>query len=233
MGYIFDAAVILIFIITIVVYYRRGFVRSIMGFARLVLAFVAAWSFGGVLGKFIAERFMNGKLTDIVYNKLAGLYEAGTTTFDLSKLAEKIPESLANIAERCGVNIDALLASNTNTAADVEGLRRVAAGIAQPISGFICSILGFIIVFFVAFLLLMLLSLIAEWVVKLPLLRGIDRLLGGLVGVLCGFINVMLVIAAVNILALLLGANGAGSIIVEGTGQSFLFGFFSNLSLFS
>lgn len=232
MNYILDAALIIIFIGTVIAYYKKGFVKSILGLGKLLLSLLLAFTLGRPLGNLLAERFMNDRITDHIFGRLSGLYEAGASSFDLSQLSGKIPPSLVKLAEGCGINMDSYLTAQTDPAAGAEGLRRVCAGIAAPISHFICGILGFIIVFIAAYLLFLLSAFIIEAVVKLPILRGVNKLLGGLLGLICGGINILLFIFAVNLIAYLIGASGGGYWLLEGAEQSYLFKLFGNIRLF-
>ena len=102
MNYVLDLAVILIVLGTVLTYYKKGFVRAVLGFGKVILAALISALFGKGLGVIIDGRYMNARVTDSVFGSISKMYDAGSSVFDLSKLAEKIPSSLATLAERCG-----------------------------------------------------------------------------------------------------------------------------------
>lgn len=232
MNYILDLAIVIIFAITIAVYYKRGFVKSVLGFGKVILAVIFSSVFGRALGGVLAEKFFNAKMTEIIHSNLTGLYDAGTEAFDLSALAEKLPASLRLAAERAGVDMDSLLSGYSGeTAASGEKLYELSEKIALPIAGFIAAVLGFIIVFIVAYLLLMLAALIIEAIAELPIIRGFNRLLGLLLGVACAIIFVFLFVFAVNFTFLLVDAGGERGLL-ESIDKTVLFKFFSQMKFF-
>lgn len=233
MNYILDLALIMIFVITITVYYKRGFVKSVLGLGKVILAVVFSSMFGRALGQVLADKFMNAKMTGLIHSNLTGLYDAGTEAFDLSVLAGKIPPSLGLLAEKSGVNMDKLLSGySADTAASGDKLYELSEKIALPIAGFISAVLGFIIVFIVAYLLLMLASFVIEAIAELPIIRGVNRLLGLLLGVVCAFIFAFLFVFAVNLGFYLIEAGGSQAGLLESIDKSILFKFFSQMRFF-
>lgn len=189
MSFILDIALVGIVFLTVFVYYKRGFVRAVLGFGKVLLSLICAVLFGKMVGGLLAEKFFDARLTDSVYKTLSGLYEAGSETFDLSRLAEKIPSSLRTLAERCGADIDSVASGGAgDTAASAERLREISAGIASPISTVISNLLGCVLVFVTAYLLFLLGSFILESVAELPVLRTFNKILGLCLGVVCAIV---------------------------------------------
>ena len=76
---------------TVIYYWKRGFVKSVLGFGRTLLSFIIAWLLGPKLGHVISQKIIGNKITQKVYNMLSSLYETAEDTFDLSKLFENTP----------------------------------------------------------------------------------------------------------------------------------------------
>ncbi len=232
MNYLLDLMILLIAGVTIFVYYKKGFVRAVLGFGKVILAFICASIFGKSLGALIAEKFMDGKITGSVYNTLSGMYEAGSSAFDLSKIAEKIPKSLITLAEKSGANLDTITAGYAaDTAASGERLQELASQIALPISAFISKIIGYVLVFIIAFILLAVAAFFIEKIAELPVLRTVNRLLGLCLGIACACIYILLFVFAANIVIYFIVASKDASAALEIVNKTIIFRFISQLNI--
>lgn len=187
MNLILDGLLLAIAVVTIVVYYNRGFVKAVLGFGKTLISFILAAIFGPMLGGVLAEHFFDAKLTTTVYNTLCGLCTDGGA-LDISGLAESIPESLRTLATQCGADVDSIIASGADAATTEARLSEISRQIALPISAVISKLVGYVLIFIAAYLIFMLVSCILEGVAELPVIRVFNRLLGLLLGVLCAII---------------------------------------------
>lgn len=187
MNYLLDGLLLAIVIFTVFIYYRRGFVKAVLGFGKTLLSFVCAALFGTALGNLLAEHYFNGKLTETVYNTLYNLC-AGEGGLDISKLADSMPESLRMLATQCGCDVDAVIASYTDAATVEARLTDIATQIALPISGVISKLIGYALVFVAAYLVLLLVAFVLEGVAELPVLRTFNHLFGLALGLVCAVI---------------------------------------------
>lgn len=184
MNFLLDGLLLAIVIITIVINYKRGFIKAILSFGKTLLSFIFAAIFGPMLGGVLASRFFDGKLTETIYNTLYNLCAEGGA-LDTSRLAEMLPESLRMLAAQCGADVDSIVASGA-ASVDVEArLAEIAQGIALPISAVISKLVGYALVFVAAYLILLLASFILEGVAALPVIRTFNHLLGLLFGIVC------------------------------------------------
>ncbi len=232
MNYALDIMIILIALVTIIIYYARGFVRAILGFGKVILSVVCASLFGREAGLIIAEKFMDSRLTESVYKAISGMYEAGATTFDLSKVAEKIPASLATLAEKCGVNIGDLTTQYAgDTAASSVRLHELSSSIALPISAFVSKILGYVIVFIAAYIVLAIIAFFIEKLAELPVLRTVNKLLGLCLGVGCACIYIVLFVFIANAVIYYVAASGDKVAALEIINKTIIFKFISELKI--
>ncbi|HHT54164.1 MAG TPA: hypothetical protein GX011_04420 [Clostridiales bacterium] len=230
MNYVLDLAVILIVLGTVLTYYKKGFVRAVLGFGKVILAALISALFGKGLGVIIDGRYMNARVTDSVFGSISKMYDAGSSVFDLSKLAEKIPSSLATLAERCGVDLGALASQYAgDTAATGERLREVAAAIAAPISALISKILGYVLVFAAAYLVLLIAGFIIEKVAELPVIRSVNKLLGLLLGLVCAVVYTFLFVLVTNAVIYFVVASGDQSATLDVINKTFIFKFIAAL----
>lgn len=218
MNILLDGLLLGIIVLTVVIYYRRGFVKAVLGFGKSFLSLICAVLFGKALGGLLATHFFDEKLTDTVYNTLHGLCAEGGA-LDLTRL-ESMPQSLRLLAGQCGADVDAILASGSNGATVEAYLADVAQQIALPISAVISRLVGYVLIFVVTYLLLLLLSFVIEGVAELPVLRTFNHLLGLAVGLICAVIFAFIfvfVARAVLYYVIASGDPGQATDIVEST----------------
>ncbi len=218
MNILLDGLLLAIVLLTVVIYYRRGFVKAVLGFGKTFLSFICAMLLGTPVGQFLAEHFFDERLTGAVYNTLYGLCSEGGV-LDPGRLSE-LPQSLRLLATQCGADVDAIIASGTGSAAVEAQLMETARQLALPISAVISRLAGYVAVFIAAYLILLLLSFFIEGVAELPVLRTFNHLLGLAVGLVCAVVFAFIfvfVARAVLYYIIASGDTAQASDIVENT----------------
>jgi uncharacterized membrane protein required for colicin V production len=232
MNYALDLIIILIAVATIIIYYIKGFVKAVLGFGKVILAVIISSLFGRGLGSFIADRFMNSRITESVYNSISGMYGSEAVTFDMSEILQKTPKALITLAEKCGVNVNELaLKYSGDTAASSERLHEFSADIALPISGFVSKILGYVLVFIAAYILLAIAAFFINKIAELPVLHTINKLLGLCLGVACSFIYIVLFVFIANAVIYYIVASGNQAAALEIINKTVIFKFISELKI--
>lgn len=184
MKFFLDISIALLIVATVIVCWHRGFIRSVLGAAKTVLAVIATYLFGARASAFLAERVVGARVTSYVHSRFVAMHEQGTEVFDLSRVAENLPEWLKNILERTGVDF-AGPSYEGITEANGEQLYDMAQSFAAPITKVISDLLGYALVFFIALLCLNILAFLLGKIADLPVIRGCDRLLGLALGLVC------------------------------------------------
>lgn len=217
MNYLLDGAIILIIVLTIYLYYRRGFVKAVLGVGKTLLSFVCSAIFGKNLGALLAESYFDNKITDMIYNTLI--------KHEVSVDVDNIPSSLVLLAEKCGVDVDSILkASDTH-----DWQQKFASQAGPAVSAVVSMLLGYVLVFIIAYLVFLIGSFILESLVELPVLRTINRLLGICLGALCAIIFVFLFVFLVKVVIYWTVASGDRGAVLEIIEKTYLFRFFSEL----
>lgn len=217
MNYILDGALILVIVLTIFVYYKRGFVRAVLGFGKTLLSYICAAAFGRIVGEYLAEKFFNENITNIVYNTLE--------KHNIGEKLGKMPETLRAVAEKCGVDVETLI----NNADGHEWIQYAATQIGTAISSVVSALVGYVLVFLVAYLVFLLGAFILESLVELPVLRTLNHLLGLCLGCLCAVIFAFLSVLCIKVIIYYLAAAGDREMILEIINKTYLFKFFSEM----
>ncbi len=159
---------------------KRGFFRTMVHLLRILLALLAAYFWGSKAAVWLSEHFFYSPIYNSVYQKLEQLYQSATEKFNPDKIISAFPsfimtDSVKNEIYGMEESGEVLVVRASNSVASV-------------LSGIVSSVVGYFLVFVAALLLLWLISfLVGKLIRHLPILNTIDRILGGLLGLLIAF----------------------------------------------
>ncbi len=195
---ILDILFVLVAAIFIAVGVKRGFIKSLIKSAKLLLTILATYFLGSSIATFLRDKFIFKSIYDVVYGKANGIYESvngsvegfreGLTNFfkvlpDFFLKPEKEEEILNAISEENGLTMVESISNN----------------IANPVADVVSNILGYVITFVLAFVILT----VAAWLLtkiadRISFIGTANRILGGAFGALMGIIILMVVAVIVN-----------------------------------
>ena len=158
---------------------RRGFVRIAFGVSSFVVAIILAWSISPFITSYLAETAMANEIENRVYEhmlqkEIKSNEKADTISEQTDK--EKGVKAVKDYAE-----------------AEI----RLAA--AKKTSDLILSLISMIAVVIVTKLLMILLSRLLDAAASLPIIRGLNRLLGGLAGLILGIFVLEVLLAVLKL----------------------------------
>ena len=233
MSWILDVLLIALVAGTILFYWRRGFVKAVLGFGRALISVVIAWLCGPKLGAVIADKVIGNKIAQKVYDLLCSMFDSAVETVNLQQLFDHAPESFVKIVERLGGSMAELEAQYGDmTAATHETLFELAQSIAAPITMLISNLVGYVLVFIIAFVLLLVFSGLLEKIFKLPLLKQLNHLLGFLLGIVIAMLYAVLFCFLGAYLLNLIGAATGKFIAEELIAGTSVFRLIANIKLF-
>ena len=191
---VLDILFVLVAAIFIVVGVRRGFIKSLIQSAKLILTVVITYFTGSFLATFLKENFIFKSVYDFWYGKIDGIYQEANATLNTEGLrgtVESAPDFLLAPEKKAEI-LESL--SEESGAAMVES---VSTSIATPIADAISNILGYALTFVLAFILLT----VAAWFLtkiadRIAFIGTANRILGGVFGALLGLI-ILSVIAVI------------------------------------
>ena len=192
---ILDILFVLVAALFIYVGVRKGFIKSLIQSAKLILTTIITYFLGSPVAAFIKEKFVFQKVYDSWYEKINGIYQQANETLNIDEFkatVESAPEILLNSEKKAEI-LESL--SEESGAALVES---VSTSIAHPIADGISNIIGYALTFVVVLILLTigawLLTKIAD---RIAIIGTANRILGGVFGALLG--GIVLIVAAVVI----------------------------------
>ena len=179
--YILDILFGVIFLITVIICAKRGLFKTVMRFARVILAAISAYFFGSRVAVLLADRFLGKRIYDMVYNKIEGIYQKAIDSFDAQKILSAfprflLPESMRDQISSIEGSGEELVVSASETLSDA-------------LTKIVSNVLGYILVFIVSLIVLAILTAIISAVLhRLEILGRMDHFLGGVFGIAVAWI---------------------------------------------
>lgn len=186
MSLIIDLLIIIAAVAAIYLGIVRGFIKSVMHFASLILALIAVFVFTAPVSNWLNETFIEERVSSITEESLTGIVDAGVEHLKLQKVLEDRPDALVDVTERFSVDIDELVSYYSEFLIDLAesiAIDELAIKLADPTAAALSSVLAAIAVFAAAMIVLKLLTWILDMICRLPVLNKLNTFLGFLFGV--------------------------------------------------
>lgn len=203
MPLVLDILFVLIAAIFIVVGVRRGFIKSLIKSAKLLLTIVATYFLGSYTAAFLREKFIFKPVYDFWHAKVDGVYQSTTASLNIDELRETI-ESAPKFLLADDKKAEILASLSEESGASV--VESVSTSLANPVADGISNILGYVLTFVLAFVVLTIVAwLLTKIADRIAFIGTANRILGGVFGALMGAIVLIIIAAIIKFLA----ADGA------------------------
>lgn len=189
MQYAVDVIIVAAVAIFTIVGIKKGFVRSCAEFFGSIISLIAASLLGGKLAEWAYNTFFRSgvteKITRVISKKGAGVDE----------IFDSLPNFVVNWMSDNGVNqkyVENAMAGSKN---------EIASAVTDVISPVFISLIKIfiVIILFILFMIIVrALAMMLSEICRLPILKQINGLLGGVCGLLLGAVSIWLIIAAVQ-----------------------------------
>ena len=190
---VFDAIIILIFVSCIFDGRKKGFIKMILTVVSAIICFAAAGEFSESVAAWLNENFVHSALSSAIANSISDNLSSGTQAV----LAE-LPKTLVDAVAQMGFSVEEAvsgLSSQANVAQAAESITSAAEGVlVLPL----LNIISFIVIFAVCRFVLGFVTGIINTIFKLPVIHGMNKFAGGILGAVKGLI----VVAVVSTVAL-------------------------------
>lgn len=159
-----------------------GFVKTALHLLRFVIAAILAFSFSKLLGTFLKEKWLGAKFYDSIWSALSEKVDFNSAT---SSMEEAVPSGIRAILSAFDVDVSAIAESAASEGEAM--LQSFAQTVSDKIAGIVGVVIAFVAIFVVSLLVLWLVSsLLTTLIERIPLVGGINRVLGFLLGLLLG-----------------------------------------------
>jgi uncharacterized membrane protein required for colicin V production len=228
MSIILDTGILIIILLSIFVCFRRGLIKSLLGVVSNVASIFISTYLGSLLTTFIYDSFIKENIISSISSSIAE--NVSSSSQSVESATNNLPDYVNTILGLFGYTTDSLNQGVT-TAIESQslGVAQAIESVLQPIVTAIIGFLLVIVLFIIIRLILRKLIRMIDKVAKLPVLNTVNKLLGGLLGIVDGFVIAYFAVAITAILLpLITGGSIAGDTLKSFAEDSYIFGFFYN-----
>lgn len=219
MNMILDIGLLCVFLFFILIGIKRGFIRSAVHFLGAVIAAFLASALGGAAAKWVFDTLFREALVSKIGETILSLGGQGAAAA-AEETISSLPDFIQRALEEAGITVGSLqgmLASKTGEAAEL------IADALSPVFVSFLKVLAVIVLFMLFTMLVRVLANLVASVFRLPVLRQLDGLLGGVFGFLLALVAMWILVSAVQVFIPMLAA-GARADLEEALDHSLLAG---------
>lgn len=194
-GIIIDIVIAVILILNITLGARRGFVKTVYSFLRTIIAFAAAYIFTKPLAAILRGTQIYKDLTTRLETSLQEYFAEKAEIVLPEAFSEGAPEILS-FFEKFGRTPQEITEEYSRLAAEqsADAVERTVQYIITPACELLLNVLCFIAIFLVSLLVLFLLMNILNLLANVPIIKGLNKLLGAVSGAIVAVIFIFILI---------------------------------------
>lgn len=190
---IFDAIMILIFVSCIIDGRRKGFVKTVLAVLSAIVCFIVAKEFCEPVAVWVNENFVHSALVTAISDIIRDNINEGTQA-----VLAQMPQTLTDALAQLDFSVESAI-SGIGTQENITQAAESITNAAQSILVLpLLNIISFIVIFAVCRFVSGILIGMVNTFFRLPVIKGLNKLAGGILGAVKGFI----VIAVVSFVAL-------------------------------
>lgn len=200
MAYIVDIIILAIFALVIFTSAKKGFFRSFIDFAGSFIAFALAKIFSESAAKTVFESFVASGAEEALAKNLGDMGTTGYTE-QVENILSSLPSGLNGILQIMGIDSEVLIEKVSQ--ADLNGgnlveslMNSVVVPLGTAVVQFVLFVVSAIVLIFV---IKVLSKAVDKLVKKLPVIKGFNKTLGAVFGILRGFIIVVVVSMLISV----------------------------------
>ena len=231
MSIILDIATIAILGICIFLAYKRGFIRTVIDMVGKIAAFIAAWIFASPVANWISGAIIAPAMERGMVNNIRDHLGVPVDTVDIHRLFADMPTFIRNMLNTFNTTPDEVIAALGPGSGDAAGeylIEDIARVIVGPPARAISYVIAFILLFVVFLIAIMIVSRLAGFFNEIPILRGINRTAGLLLGALNGVILVFVLSFAMSHVLPYIGQDGGN--VLNSTDQTLVYHLFDRIN---
>lgn len=205
---ILDLIILLLFLITAFIGYKKGAIKQIARLVSLIVAFVLAYTLASSVGDYLKDNTKFGEYINTKVNETIIMYvDSNDENYEIEDMESEhtVKEDTEETLDKTSIIVkikDVLNIHENNEELLVE-----------KVSKYIYTALGFVIVFIGVRIVLGILTLIIDKIFELPVLKSFNKLGGVIIAVLLLFIEISIILSVIQSMSSLEFMKGAVSTI--------------------
>ena len=185
LSFVIDAILILILVATIIDGRRKGFFKMMFSLVATAVSLIIAYEYSAPLVEWANEVFVQKAVVNILAESISSHLSNGTQA-----VLDAIPDYITEAAQVTGTSVSGVISDIGSSFDAVQAAEKIYGGIYSIIVFPILFIIAFIVVYAVSNAILSFAIKFLNNIFRLPVLKGLNKLLGGALGAVKGFVVV-------------------------------------------
>ena len=197
MNYILDLIVVAVIALFVLITYKKGFVKSFLSIASLVLTIVIISSFSEPLAELSYDTFIDASIQKTVVKNIEATNNATEELTESVWLS--IPQLIRSNSEKVGITKKSLdnIIIGSNTSPE-ETAKNISTNVVRPMAVSFLVIIIDIVLFVILMFIFRFLSKLVCTLFKAPVLKQANKLLGVILGAIKGIAVAILVCSVIS-----------------------------------
>ncbi len=199
MSIILDIVLVAIFAAYVFFAAKKGFVRTLLELVSVVAAIFLSFQISPVVSQTVYDGFVEKQIVTALEEQISENVDALSVSEKANAVLDSIPDFAVSLASSAGVEISTIKEQISSQKFDSQNLAQsLVDKIAEPI---VVGALTIIIFILLAVVLMIVLKIAAKYISKLfdiPLVKSVNRSLGGVLGAIKGVLVVIVICTALR-----------------------------------
>ena len=204
MAYVLDIAVILIVVVTVIAGYRHGFLKSVIGVVGLLASLLLAYFASGMISDWVYTGIIQRKTEQAITTGIGDSIGAAASVEDgLRAAVEHLPGVVQSFMEEEGLSPESLAQQVDQKTEDTAKAIAVTLtdSVVRPVMTLVVRSVAFLLLFVVLLIVTGILGKLLGGILKRTPLKGLNSLLGALLGLLKSVLWVLFLVTVVQMIA--------------------------------
>lgn len=230
---VLDIVIAAIVALTIIKCIKEGFIRSVLGLFKIVIAFFIAAVLTSSASVVIRDRLIMGPVAEKISSAVSSVIMGLGVEENVDSIENIIPSTFSDIASTAGIDMESQVYAPIKDAISNGGediAQAISSALVQPVAQAVSSILAFIAIFIVALIGLTFAIWLLDKLCKLPLLHAANKILGLVFGVVYAVFDAWIIARGIVFIISIIASykpEWIGSFNIE---QTYLLRFFYNVN---
>ena len=218
MGLVLDIIAIVFLIISALLAYHKGFVKTFFGFISVILAILLASCFSKPLATYIKDstemdEWIIESIVNIANNQDEEPKEytilSGENISGEILIEKEVPDTeMQNSFNGTFINFVETLPDTVGNMVDLDDIKnQTISNISIKISDVVINIFAWIIIYFAVRLIVAVITVIFDGIMSIPILKSINNLAGLIIGVIVGIFRIYLTLAIIYFISNIIGST--------------------------
>ncbi|MBO5411090.1 MAG: CvpA family protein [Clostridia bacterium] len=221
---IIDGIILLIFILSVVGGYKKGFVRMVLSVVALIVSVAAANQFSMPVATAVNDAFVHEAVVESVTEYVSSAAEKGA-----EDILAQIPEGVKEVAQENGISLDEIAAN----AADKEALEPKCEELVTKAEGVVIlpalKLICFAALYFIFQAICSVIISFVNKVFRIPIVNGLNKTLGAICGGAKGAVAIALICLIIVSLQPLYSSIPFGQAVADTTLMNAIYDFTSGI----